>query len=706
MADAATHPTESTRLQRLLSPKSIAVIGASNKMPSIGGFVMANIARVFDGAIYPVNPREKEVQGHPAFAGIDALPRDIDLAMVVVPAEMVPTTLEACAAQGVAGVVIITSGFAEVGGAGIPLQEKIAEIIKRTGIRATGPNCIGFMNIAERVMANFVVDPKDELPKGGPVALVSQSGGFGGYMVRKALFSGLNVGWFFSTGNEVDINIAQVMRALVERDEVKVLLAFAETLRDPDVFIDTALRAAQLDKPLIVLKAGRSNAAARAAQAHTGSLVGSAEAFDALCRQYGVFSVSTLEEILDLGLIFQGGRRAKGRRAGLITGSGGAGVLLTDSCVLEGLSVPELPQAEQDALLPFMPKPFLGSVANPIDVTAQALRSPESMRKVMLAIAASPSIDLVAPIIIGDPSGPEMYIEMAYSTDKPVAFTSTILPMSLLDAGVPAYTDPRRAAHALAVNAEFSLRTVRKERAAPLKRDEKRIGAARAILSAPRPGGVLMESEAKQVLALYGAPITREAFVRSADAAVTEAGKIGGKVALKAMSYTLAHKSDAGGVRLNLATAEDIKQAYAGIHADVAKKAPDAKIEGVLVQEMAPARLEMLAGMKRDPALGPIVAIGLGGILVEALNEAALLQAPFDKADVEKALGGLLGGRLLQGKRGLSREEIDALAQLAVALGAIALELPEIAEIDVNPVCVANGKVLAADALIVVGDAS
>ncbi|HVK81548.1 MAG TPA: CoA-binding protein, partial [Verrucomicrobiae bacterium] len=170
MADATTHFTDSKRLQRLLSPKSIAVIGASNKMPSIGGYVMANIARLFDGALYPVNPREAEVQGHPAFASVEALPRDIDLAMIVVPAESVPATLEGCAAHGIAGVVIITSGFAEIGGAGIPLQEKIAEIIKRTGIRATGPNCIGFMNIADRVMANFVVDPKDELPKGGPVA--------------------------------------------------------------------------------------------------------------------------------------------------------------------------------------------------------------------------------------------------------------------------------------------------------------------------------------------------------------------------------------------------------------------------------------------------------------------------------------------------------------------------------------------------------
>ncbi len=209
-------------LQRMLSPKSIAVIGASNRMPSIGGYVMANIARVFGGALYPVNPREAEVQGHCAYARIEDLPADIDLAMIVVPAEIVPATLEACAAKRIAGAVIITSGFAEVGGAGAALQEKVSEIVRRTGIRVTGPNCIGFMNIADGVMANFVLDPTDAMPKGGPVALVSQSGGFGGYMVRKALTAGLNVGLFFSTGNEVDINIAAVLRAMVERDDVRV----------------------------------------------------------------------------------------------------------------------------------------------------------------------------------------------------------------------------------------------------------------------------------------------------------------------------------------------------------------------------------------------------------------------------------------------------------------------------------------------------
>ncbi|MET0274255.1 MAG: acetate--CoA ligase family protein [Phenylobacterium sp.] len=688
-------------LDRLLAPRSIAIIGASNRLPGIGGYVTANVARAFDGPIYPVNPREAEIQGLKAYASIADLPRDIDLAMIVVPSAGVAEVLEACAAQGIGGVVIITSGFAEVGGAGVELQAQVAAIVARTGLKVIGPNCIGFMNLADGVMANFVLDPTDPLPRGGPVALVSQSGGLGGYMVRKALYAGLDLGWFVSTGNEVDVNIAAVLRLIVERDDVKVLLGACEALRDPDVFIETALRAAELDKPFILLKAGRSEEAALAAQAHTGSMVGSAEAFDAVCRQYGVFSVGSLEEMLDLGVMFQGGRRAKGRRAGIITGSGGAGVILADACILEGLAVPLLPAADQKLLLDLMPQPFMGSVANPVDVTAQALAKPGAFEGVLRGVAASEEVDVIAPVIIGNPTLPDMYIRSHRATDKPVAFVSTILPTSLLDAGVPAYTDPRRAARALSAMASFSLRAPPTRRP-PSPPDEARRAAARAILNAPREGDTLMEVDSKKLLALYGAPVTREALARSADEAVAAAAELGGKVALKAMSYALPHKSDVGGVRLGLAGADDVREAYAGLLADVARNAPDAKVEGVLVQEMAPARLEILCGMTRDPVWGPIVAVGLGGVLVEVLGQAALLQAPFTASDVEEALKGLMGGRLLSSKRGLDTAELDAVSRLAVALGQAALDLPEISEIDVNPVRVANGAALAADGLIVV----
>ncbi|MEI9993034.1 MAG: acetate--CoA ligase family protein [Rhizomicrobium sp.] len=688
------------RLLRMLNPRSIAIVGATDRMPSIGGYVTSNIARSFKGEVLPINPRSPTVQNLKAYPSVDAMPADVDLVMVVIPAEGVAPILESCAAKNVGGAVVITSGFAEVGEAGAKLQDEIAAIARRTGLRVIGPNCIGFMNSHRDVMANFVLDPGDSIPPPGPVALVSQSGGFGGYMVRKALTAGLNVGWFVSTGNEADVNIATVLRTLVEAPEVRTLLAFSETLRDPDRFMAFAQRAAELDKPVVILKAGRSNEAARAAQAHTASLVGSAQAFDAVCRQYGVFSVSSLEEMLDLGLIFQGGRRARGNRVSIITGSGGAGVMLTDACALEGLAVPVLPREDQEALLERMPKPFYGSVANPVDVTAQALANPATMPAVLKAVADSKGGDMLAPVIIGNPNGQQMYIDFFRGTDKPVAITSTLLGADLLAAGVPTFTDPRRAAHALAALADFSQRSRRPIATADWKPDPKRAAAARAIVAEGEGRSCLLESTAKTLLSLYGVVAPRETFVRGVEEAVRAAEEIGGKVVLKIMSYDLPHKSDVGGVRLAIQGPDAMRDAYAGMMDDVRKLAPQARIEGALVQAMVPARLEMLCGMKRDPVFGPIVAIGLGGVLVEILGSAALLRAPFDGDAVVVALQGLLGGRLLGGTRGLTPAEVQELARLAVALGDIALELPEISSAEINPIRVAAGAAIAADALI------
>ncbi len=326
-------------MDRVLSPLSIAMVGASNNPASIGGWVYANLARAFGGPLHPIHPRDPEVQGQAAFPSISALPEAVDLAVVVVPAPAVPAVIDECAEKGVGGAVVITSGFAETSAEGAALQARISDTATSSGLRVVGPNCIGFMNLFGGVMANFALSPAQPLPVAGPVALVSQSGGFGSYITTKALLAGLRLGWFVSTGNECDVNIAAVLRYLVERDETRVVMVFSETLRDPDLFIDTALRAAELDKPIVLLKAGRSETAARAALSHTASMVGSAQVFDAVARQYGVYVVSSMEEMLDLGMIFQDGRRVSDRRVAILTTSGGAGVLLADACTGAGLSI-------------------------------------------------------------------------------------------------------------------------------------------------------------------------------------------------------------------------------------------------------------------------------------------------------------------------------------------------------------------------------
>ena len=463
-------------LDRLFSPRSIAVVGASNNPASIGGWVFANLARAFAGPLHPIHPRHALVQGHGAYPSIAVLPEPVDLAVVVVPAASVPAVIEECAANGVGGVVVITAGFAEIGPEGAAWQAQITRTARSSGVRVVGPNCIGFMNLFGGVMANFALHPTTPLPTAGPVALVSQSGGFGSYITTKALLAGLRLGWFVSTGNESDVNISTVARYLVERDETSVVMVFSETLRDPELFIDTACRAAELDKPIVLLKAGRSEAAAKAAMSHTASLVGSARVLDAVARQYGVLVVETMEEMLDLGMIFQDGRRVHDRRVAILTTSGGAGVLLADACIEAGLTVPELPPEEQDRLLGLMPQPFYGSTTNPVDTTAQVVNSPGAYEKVLSTVARSRAVDMLAAVTWAVP-GPsnDALVAQYQASDRPVAIISTAWLDDFQRAGVPTYTDPQRAAHALGALTAQSLRPSRPSRPSAWKPDPVRV---------------------------------------------------------------------------------------------------------------------------------------------------------------------------------------------------------------------------------------
>jgi acetate---CoA ligase (ADP-forming) len=614
--------------------------------------------------------------------------------------------LEECATRGVGGAVVITSGFAEAGGEGIALQQQITDVANQSGMRIIGPNCIGFMNLWGGVMANFALPPTAPLPPPGPVALVSQSGGFGSYITTKAMLAGLKLGWFVSTGNESDVNVAAVLRHLVEQETTRVLMVFIETLRDPEVFIDTAVRAHELDKPIVLLKAGRSEAAAKAAFSHTASIVGSADVLDAVSRQYGVYVVHTMEEMLDLGTIFQDGRRVPDRGVGIMTSSGGAGVLLADAASEQGLEVPEIPAAEQAAMMELMPKPFYGSITNPVDTTAQVVAMPESFRSVLNAVGDSSVVSMLAPVIWAFP-GPQVntVIDFYQRSTKPVAITSTAWMNELQVIGVPTYTDPHRAMRALGALADLSLRTIELTPRDAWHADEARVTKARSLLSSRSGHPALLESTSKELLALYGVPVTRERLVDSADEAVAAADAITGPVALKVMSYDLPHKTEYGAIRLGLRGAEAVRLAYDEMLAEVASKAPTAVQEGVLVQEMVPARFELTAGIHRDPVFGPTVVLALGGVLVEILSETAMLRPPFSAATARRALGDLLEGRLVESGRGLDAAEQAAVAQIMVGLGQLALELDEVAEVDVNPIRIDGGSVCAADALIVVDQA-
>ncbi len=693
--------TGRSAMDRLLSPRSIAMIGASNHAYRIGGLIFANLKRAFDGALYPVNPTDQEVMGLRAYPAIAALPEPVDLAVIAVPGKMVADVVEEAAAAGVGGAVIVTSGFAEVGGEGAEWQARLSEISARTGIRLIGPNCIGYMNLHGGVMANFSLDPSQDLPKSGGVALVSQSGGFGSYIAMMAIKAGLGLGWFVSTGNEADSSVAMVLRHLVDRPEVKVLLAAVETLRHPDVFLETAERALELDKPIVLLKAGRSDEAARAAMSHTGSIAGSAEVLDAVCRQYGVHIAGSMQEMLDLGLMFEAGKRTKGRRVAIVTTSGGAGVLLADEASRAGLSVPEFPAEEQAQLLALMPQPFFGNVANPVDTTAQVVAMPEALGNLLGHLGASPSVDMIAPVAWEQAKVHiDGVIALDAATDKPVSLLCTGTVPRVSEAHIPLYLDPGRTMQALGALARQSLDKPDICRA--MATDAARATRARVLLAAEPGRTVLMEHEGKRLFAEYGIPVTRETLVSTPEEAAAAAWDIGGRVALKFMSPQLLHKSDAGGLRLGVGVDRVAHEAEAMLD-EVAAKAPDASCAGILVQEMLPARMELTIGLKRDPVFGPMVVVGLGGLMVEVMSEVAMLRAPFSEQAARNVISGLCGGRIVSSRRGLDPQELDAVVAIVTGLGQMALELPEIAEVDINPVRVANGRAVSADALVVLG---
>jgi acyl-CoA synthetase (NDP forming) len=415
-----------------------------------------------------------------------------------------------------------------------------------------------------------------------------------------------------------------------------------------------------------------------------------------------------MEEMLDLGLIFQDGRRVRDRRVGIMTSSGGAGVLLADACSRAGLEVPMLPASEQEAMLAMMPSPFYGSTANPVDTTAQVVSSPATYAQVLDALGQSGVVDMVIPVTwaMKSPTN-DAIVDFYRRSGKPVAITSTAWLDDFQEAGVPTYTDPQRAANALGAVVTQSLRTFHPTPPSSWTSDAARHAEASAIIAGVAGHRSLLESTSKQLLAAYGVPVTREDLVHSADEAVAAANRLGGAVALKVMSYDLPHKTEAGAIRLGLQGDDAVRAAYDDMLAEVGRKAPNAAIDGVLVQEMVPGRIELTCGLQRDSLFGPIVAVGLGGVAVEILAETALLRPPFGEQEVRGALAELARGRLVSGGRGLDAAEQHAVVQVAIGVGDLALDLPKVSEIDVNPIRVADGAVRAADALVVMeaGDA-
>ncbi|WP_114907720.1 acetate--CoA ligase family protein [Ornithinimicrobium murale] len=690
-------------LDALLRPRSVAVVGASmTNSTNVGSRTLSQLRQFFPGRTYLVHPRATGADSAPDLA---SLPETVDLLVVAVPAPAVVPVVADGARLGIRAALIFTSGFAEGGAEGVAAQAELQRISAETGMLINGPNTIGFMNLHDGILATFFLPPDIELPAAGPVAIVSQSGALATYIDEMARDRGIRPGWLVTTGNEAGATVTDCLAYLVERPEVTVLAATSEGLRDPEAFVHVASRAAQLGKPLVFVKAGRSAAGMAAAQSHTASISGGDDVFDAVCRQYGVLRADSLEQALDWLSVFQTQRRLVGNRIGLLTGSGGSGVMMADVAHDVGLDVATTPAADQELIGQWIPS--FGSAVNPIDVTAQAIASGVgNYQRILKTLVHSTGFDCVA---VGSglrgPQAVEVAEKIAATygeTNKPVALTwySTNQDSRriLVDAGVPTYQDSSRAIGALGALRRFQGQTGRVTEEPVKPPDQTRVADARALLGG---GPTLTEAASKKLLGLYGLPVVQEAVATTVDGTVEAAEAMAAyPVALKVLSVDLPHKSDVGGVRLGVADAAGVRHASEDILADVAEQRPDARIEGLVVQQMAPSGVELVCGVHRDPVFGPVVTVGLGGVLVEVVADVALCKAPLTLEHARSALAEVAGGRLVSHSRGISADQVDAVADIMVRLGDLAVELPEIAEIDVNPLIVSRSAILVADALV------
>ncbi|MFC7476148.1 acetate--CoA ligase family protein [Dankookia sp. GCM10030260] len=698
-------PAPGAGLDAILRPRSIAVIGASQDATKIGGRPVQLLQRFgFPGAIYPVNPRAAEVQGLPAFASVAALPEAPDLAIIAVAAEHAATALEECAARGCRATVVFSSGFAELGAEGEAAQAALGAIAARTGMRILGPNCLGAVSVAERSIATFSIVLEGALPPPGPLGIASQSGNLGSYTMLLARERGIGVSRFLTTGNECDVDIADAIAWLAQDDATRVVLAVLETCRDAPRLIQALEMARGAGKPVVVLKIGATAAGQAAAASHTGALAGSDAVFDAVFARTGAVRVGSVEALLDLGhaAAVCGEALPRGRRTMLLTASGGFGVLLADAATAVGLDLPAPEPATQRRILSVVP---FASPRNPVDATAQMGARPEVLVEILAAILDDPNCDvlllqLAASLYVPRLRGvflpalkamrekhPGKVLMLSVHGPADAVAELTALGMPVVD-GVNASTATLAGLCALAEARRVPLRpAVTMPPGAPLD-----------------TAALRTEAAAKQALAAAGVPILPECVVHSAAEAAAAATRLGFPVVLKIVSADLPHKTEVGGVVLDLADAAAVAAAHDTMLAQVRTAAPQARLDGVLVAPMVRGGVELILGTKRDPVFGPVVLIGLGGIFAEVLQDVAVRPAPVDEAEALEMLRSLKAFPVLDGARGRPKADIAAAARAVAALSRFAAQqAAAVAEVDINPLLVrAEGEgAVALDALII-----
>jgi acetyltransferase len=707
-----TVDTNISGIEFFYDPRSIAIIGASGHPGKPGGRPLAALQkRGYAGRLFPVNPSYDEIAGTRCYPTILDVPGDVDMAIISVPAASVLEALQQCVEKRVKAAIIFSGGFSEAGAEGEALQQRVAQLARKHDIRVLGPNCLGLINLRNSVMASFahIIDLEPVEP--GTLALVTQSGAFGAMMVAEATEAGVGVSSFTSVGNEADAEFSDFVGHLLDDPGTEVIGGYLEGAKDGDKLRRVAEQALQRRKPIVMVKVGRTRSGARAASSHTGSLAGDDQVYDAFFRQTGIVRIDSFGELTSFAILHRSGRSCRGRNVAILSGSGGHGVMLADRCESLGLSVPEITGATREQLERFLP--HFASARNPVDLTAQAGVDPSMLGKCLQALVSDDGIDVVlANAFFQERSGIRQARELAAiyeSTSKPVVLLSRDRGRSevearclalLADAGVPVLSDGLQAAQAVAHLAWYQEKA-QLASAAAAESAEPDLVPARDVerwLHARTP---LTEYESKRLLERYGIPVTREGLATSPDMAVELARQLGYPVALKVQSPRILHKTEAGGVRLDLGSDDQVRAAYAEILDNAGRFAPQAQIQGVLVQEMVKDGIEVILGATKDPVFGPVVMFGLGGIFVEALRDVSFRIAPLTRSDAREMIEEIRGHRILRGARGRPAADLDAIVDAISAVSRLVTDHRDrIEELDINPLLVSSRGATAVDALI------
>jgi acetyltransferase len=691
-------------IQPFFSPKGVALIGASSNAQKLSYGILENMGRYgFRGAIYPVNPKADEILGHKCYADISQVPDPVDLAVIVLPAPATPAVIKACGERGIKSVIIISGGFREVGGEGKDLEAEVLRIKDEYGMRIIGPNCVGTVGLHSGFNSTFI----NGLPDAGAIGLVSQSGAVCGGVVDYVIGKGVGFSVFASLGNEADINETDLIAYLADDPNTKVIAAYVEAINHGQHFIEVARKVTR-KKPIVILKSGRTQDGARSVSSHTGSLAGAHSAYAAAFKQSGVIEANSISELFDTAMALAGSKLPKGNRVAVLTNAGGPAALMADSLSVNGLTIPDLSEQTRKTLREgLVPS---AQVENPVDMLGGA--SPAEYNLAVKTVLADPNVDIAIPVLVPQSlvsveDVARNIIEAAKTSDKPVIVffmgdASIQEGRKILhDAGIPTFDYPERIGPALGgllryaqylesgVESRHTSLQVNKEQAAKLLKGKSSLG----------------EADTRPLLEAYAIAVVQGAVATSADEAGKLAEKFGGKLAMKIVSPDILHKSDVGGILLNIEGAEAASQAYAALMSKVAAAKPDAKLEGVLMEQMAKPGNEVIIGMQRDAQFGPLMMFGMGGIYVELLTDVSFRVAPLTRADAQAMIAETKAGKLLKGLRGAKASDMDAVVDTLMKLSQLAVDFPQIQEIEINPLSVAEkGQgVLALDGRVILG---